>query len=394
MKRVAIVFEEDIFNQKGTFVSKLERARQLSENPELEVDVFCIQLSYGPIEKLVLGKRFLGDKEERKIGRPESLNFKGLTYNMIWKSYGISDHFLFFKLGLKPIFYPRFLKARAELFKGYDFISAHSFEGALLAREAKRRFGVPFSVTWHGSDIHTKPFKYPCIRKETAELIAAADINYFVSRSLLDVSETIGPGNKTVLFNGVDPAFQKRGEVERQYLRSKNGVQGARVVAFIGNLFPIKQAGLLPKIFASMNREGLKFWVIGDGPLRPEIEAGAAGLDIRFFGDVPHEQVPALMNCIDLLVLPSKAEGLPLVLAEALSSGCKAVGSLTGGIPEVIGEKNCVPLNPDTEAFTRAFAAKATEILFDEGAPVFERERFSWKAISREEVSHILQLSK
>lgn len=394
MKRVAIVFEEDIFRQKGTFVSKLERARNLSENPALEVDVFCIQLSYGPIEKLFLGKRFIGDKEESKMGRPEELTFKALTYRMIWKSYGIADHFLFYKLGLKPIFYPRFLKSRSYLLKDYDYISAHGFEGALLAREANRRFGVPFSVTWHGSDIHTKPFRYPCIRKDTAELIAAADINYFVSQSLLDISESIGPGCKKVLFNGVSPEFRKMGELERQHLRDENGVGKSKIVAFVGNLFPVKQAELLPGIFAAMKKDGLKFWVIGDGPLRGKIEEESSSLDIRFFGDVPHEQMPSLMNCIDLLVLPSKAEGLPLVLAEALSSGCKAVGSLTGGIPEVIGEQNCVPLSPDTEAFIEAFAKKATEILFDEGAQSFDRERFDWEIISQEEASHILQSSK
>ncbi len=55
------------------------------------------------------------------------------------------------------------------------------------------------------------------------------------------------------------------------------------------------------------------------------------------------------------MVLPSLDEGLPLVLIEALSSGCNAVGSLTGGIPEVIGEENCISLDAD---FIRNFADK------------------------------------
>ena len=46
MKRVAIVFEEDIFNQKGTFHAKLERVRHLAARPELEVEVFCVQVRW------------------------------------------------------------------------------------------------------------------------------------------------------------------------------------------------------------------------------------------------------------------------------------------------------------------------------------------------------------
>ena len=393
MKRVAIVFEEDIFNQKGTFFAKLERARHLAENPALEVDVFCIQLGYGFVERSILGKRFLDGKEERQLGRPHTLTFKGLPYNIIWKSYGILDHFLFYKLGLKPWFFPRFLSRKSELLKGYDFVSAHGFEGALMAREAKRRYGIPFSVTWHGSDIHTKPFKYPCIRPDTAALIAEADINFFVSEALLKTSEQLGPGNKTVLCNGVDPAFRRMSDEERKQVRVRYGLNDEKVVAFVGNLFPIKQAGLLPEIFAKMRRKGLTFWIIGDGPLRAEIEKKSAP-DIRLFGDLPHESLPEMMNCIDLLLLPSKAEGLPLVLAEALSSGCKAVGSLVGGIPEVIGEAACVPLNADSDLFTSAFAEKALQVLSEDKAPFFDRERFDWREISSQEARFILQSSK
>ena len=47
----------------------------------------------------------------------------------------------------------------------------------------------------------------------------------------------------------------------------------------------------------------------------------------------------------DVLILPSINEGLPLTVVEGLACGCNVVGSLVGGIPEVIGEDNCVDLN-------------------------------------------------
>ena len=123
MKRVAIVFEEDIFNQKGTFHAKLERVRHLAARPELEVEVFCVQVRYTWIERLLLGKRWLEGVSERRLGRPERLDFDGVSYRMLWMPYSILDHFLFFKLGRRPLFYPRFLRRKAALLKGFDWLS-------------------------------------------------------------------------------------------------------------------------------------------------------------------------------------------------------------------------------------------------------------------------------
>ena len=66
------------------------------------------------------------------------------------------------------------------------------------------------------------------------------------------------------------------------------------------------------------------------------------------------------MNCIDLLVLPSLNEGLPLVCAEALRCGANVVGSDAGGIAEVIGADSVVPL---CDAFVDTLAEMALSYL-------------------------------
>ena len=75
---------------------------------------------------------------------------------------------------------------------------------------------------------------------------------------------------------------------------------------------------------------------------------------ISFFGNQSSPVMPDIMNCIDVLVLPSLNECLPLVCAEALSCGAAVVGSDVGGIAEVIGSVNVVPLvSPnDNDVFT------------------------------------------
>ena len=390
MKRVAIVFEEDIFNQKGTFHAKLERARHLAARPELEVEVFCVQVRYTWIERLLLGKRWLEGVSERRLGRPERLDFDGVSYRMLWMPYSILDHFLFFKLGRRPLFYPRFLRRKAALLKGFDWISAHSFEGAFLAREAQRLYGTPYSVSWHGSDIHTKPFKYPCIREETASLMALAKMNFFVSRALLETSDQIGLGAKQVLYNGVDAVFYPYPAERRQLLKRAEGLEGQRVVAFVGNLFPVKQAEHLPAIFRQMAAPDIRFWIIGDGPLRGEIEA-RSGDTVRFWGDVPHSRMPEILNMVDLVILPSRNEGFGMVLAEALACGCKAVGTRVGGIPEIIGEAASVPLGED---FVHRFSSVALSILEGPQNAFYTRARFDWVKIAQEEMLFILQNTK
>ena len=90
-------------------------------------------------------------------------------------------------------------------------------------------------------------------------------------------------------------------------------------------------------------------------------------------------QMPALMNCINVLVLPSLNEGMPLVTMEALNCGCNAVGSRVGGIPEILGEENTVPLGQD---FTSQMAQKICEFLLEPKDQLHGRG-FGWDATAR-----------
>lgn len=385
MKRIAVVFEEEIFDQKGSFRAKLERCRQLMRQSGFETDVWCIQLRYSWIERRLLGKRTLNGVSEVELGCPDTIDFGGVTFRMLWLRYSIVDHFLFFKLRVRPWFYPAFLRRKTRLFGQYDLISAHGFEGAFLAREAEKAYGIPYCVSWHGSDIHTKPFKYRCIRGLTASLLAGARMNFFVSRALLDKSEEVGPGKKMVLYNGCDASFRRLPDAERAALRSRNGVpDDTLIIGFAGSLVPVKNAELLPELFGriqAMSARKMEFWILGDGPLRSVIQRKMQ-VPCRFWGNVPMGEMPGLFNAMDLIVLPSQREALSLVLIEAVSCGCKAVGSAVGGIPEVLGPEYCVPLG---EAFAERFARKAIQVL-GSGEEQKVPGEMSWLATARKEI--------
>jgi len=114
---------------------------------------------------------------------------------------------------------------------------------------------------------------------------------------------------------------------------------------------------------AEVRRRGLEFTVAcaGDGALRDALEARAAELGlaghVRFLGRV--EDVGPLLLAADAVLLPSRWEGLPLTLLEALARGRPVVASAVGGVPEVVEDGVSGRLVPPGDAAALADALEA-----------------------------------
>jgi glycosyltransferase involved in cell wall biosynthesis len=80
--------------------------------------------------------------------------------------------------------------------------------------------------------------------------------------------------------------------------------------------------------------------ISGDGPdlprLRQRVIRKGLGNRVTFTGWTPHQDVPALMSRHDVLLFPSKYEGYPLALIEAMAAGCVPVASRLSGITDAI----------------------------------------------------------
>ncbi len=117
---------------------------------------------------------------------------------------------------------------------------------------------------------------------------------------------------------------------------------------------------------------------------------------IRFAGEVPHEQIPGLLDDHDIFVLPSitlpsgETEGLGTVLLEAMAAGLPVVGTNVGGIPDIIrdGENGLLVPERAPEAIARAVERITTDTSLRErlaqSALRDVRRRFSWEVIARE----------
>jgi glycosyltransferase involved in cell wall biosynthesis len=81
-----------------------------------------------------------------------------------------------------------------------------------------------------------------------------------------------------------------------------------------------------------------KFVLVGDGAERPKLEqqVGQAGLEKNFLFLGLRQDVPELLACCDLSVLPSEAEGLPNSVLESMAAGLPVVATRVGGTPEII----------------------------------------------------------
>ncbi len=116
----------------------------------------------------------------------------------------------------------------------------------------------------------------------------------------------------------------------------------------VGRLAPQKDFGtLIAAATAWADRVPQPLLVIaGDGPMAGELEirAQTLGVDVRFLG--PRNDVPALLAAADVFALPSRWEGQPLILQEALRAGRPIVATDVGGVRDLTGDDAALLVPP------------------------------------------------
>jgi glycosyltransferase involved in cell wall biosynthesis len=241
-----------------------------------------------------------------------------------------------------------------------DVIHAQSVLWAgVLAAHLKRRFGVPFVVTEHSSAYREGLVgAFQC--RLTTEVLRAADVRTFVSPQLgegmeAQFGEVARPWRWTP--NLVDERFRPAGSDEAR-------TRVPFVFLSVGMLVWYKGYPDLLHAFALRFRgdPGMRLRIVGDGPLRPELEGLTQELGISsqvdFLGALDRERVLTEMQGADALVHPSPFETFGIVLAEALACGLPVVAASEGGPRSIIHEGNGMLVPPqDREALAGAMAA-------------------------------------
>ncbi len=141
------------------------------------------------------------------------------------------------------------------------------------------------------------------------------------------------------------------------------------VIGFFGRL--VEQKGLLVLLDALAGLDApWRLYLVGDGPLRPALEARVAALGltgrVTFDPGVPSAQMPAYLRRMDAVVLPSLTrpnwkEQFGRILIEAMSCGVPVVGSDSGEIPHVIGAAGLVAREGDAADWRARLARLAAD---------------------------------
>nr|WP_246606657.1 glycosyltransferase [Lysobacter antarcticus] len=167
-----------------------------------------------------------------------------------------------------------------------------------------------------------------------------------------------------VLLNGIPTRRFASGAEARRAARTILGVApDAMLVGAVGRLVALKHHRLLLELMPALAAAcpAVELVLLGDGPLRAELEALADSLSIRgrvhFLG--ARANVAQLLPALDVFALPSLTEGLSIALLEAGAAGLAIVATAVGGNPEIVSDGRTGLLVPpdDREATREALEA-------------------------------------
>ncbi len=209
---------------------------------------------------------------------------------------------------------------------------------AYLARAMLSPLRLPFVTTLHGTDITLVGVDrsyLPITRFSIEQSDGVTAISEYLRRVTL--RELNIQRSVEVIPNFVNcDVFQP---ADANCRRGEFAPQGEPVLVHLSNFRPVKRIPDVIDIFAIVRAEiPAKLLLIGDGPERTIAEwlVREKGLmkDVYFLGK--QNQVQELLNCADVLLLPSEIESFGLAALEGMACGVPAVCSEVGGLPEVI----------------------------------------------------------
>jgi glycosyltransferase involved in cell wall biosynthesis len=231
-----------------------------------------------------------------------------------------------------------------------QILHLHGYGAATFGRLAARIVGIPAIVHEHMYDA-----KIPVYQKLADRVLSGSTAwSIAVSRSVRDflINDRSFPQETLeIIYNGAPLSIAtKNGKRSNESelppgetWREKLGIPMAnRVVAVVGRLHLIKghtyflQAAR--KVLASCDRA--TFLVVGDGQLMEALqeESRKLGIEDHVIFSGYCAEVPALLQEVDIKVISSLSEGIPLTLFEAMAAGCPVVSTNVGGIAEILEE--------------------------------------------------------
>jgi glycosyltransferase involved in cell wall biosynthesis len=297
------------------------------------------------------------------------------------------------RLGLPFLLAAFWLRAGA-LARASDVLHAHWIPAGLVALTSWAR--RPTVVTVWGSDVAL--LRMPLLGRIARRILRRAASLIAVSGAMARELVALGlPADRvSVVLTAIDPL--ERPASSRAELRTKLGLPHERPLAlFLGRLSPVKGPDVLIEA-VKLVRERVPravFVLTGEGQLRAPLDAAVHEHHLQehvlFAGAVPRERVGEYLAACDLLVLPSRSEGLPHAVLEAMAFSLPVVASAVGGVPEVVENGLSGVLVPPEDP--PALAGGLERLMGDlelcerfgaAGRAAFERREHTWDRVARD----------
>jgi len=240
---------------------------------------------------------------------------------------------------------PAAIVAMAKVMKErkVQIVHTHMYHGNTYGRIAALIAGVPVIIsTVHTINSH-RGFKRHLLNRllsrYTDRIIA---VSKAVRRDLIE-QDHIPKDKIALLYNGIDyKRFQS--SISKEEAKKRLGfMESEFIIGTVGRLEPPKGQRYLLEAASDLLKEfpQIRLLLIGDGKLRRTLEDHGNQLGLQgkqtYLGI--RRDIPQILRAMDIFVLPSIREGLPIALLEAMASGCPCIASAVGGVPEVIEEQ-------------------------------------------------------
>ncbi len=228
----------------------------------------------------------------------------------------------------------KFLKA-----KDIDVLHTHCYKSSLIGLLAVKQLRIPIMATAHGyTDVTHKVSLY--------EKLDRFILRYFIDCVVVVADKVLGgviKGRKRIIPNGLNiERFQKDDELRAQQRKRYLIEDHHRVVGCVGRLSKEKNQMLLLKAVTALIEvdERIRVLLVGDGPEKNTLVdyCETAGISKKVIWTGLLDDVASIYQAMDVFVLSSLTEGVPLTLLEAMASQVPVVATNVGGIPEIIND--------------------------------------------------------
>lgn len=220
-----------------------------------------------------------------------------------------------------------------------NIVHAAGLKGILVGRWAARKTGV--SCIAHLHDANPAGALASLLHRRTADW---DDCCICISRAVAQYGTAIlgiPAARMAVLHNPLPPnAGEPADPFLVESLRRDWALMGKHVLLVLGRLSPEKGHALLIEQGANWlrNHPDTVLWIVGEGEERPRLERLIAHvrLETQVLLAGQQENIPAVLQTADTVLIPSLQEGLSYVALEAMASGCPVAAFAVGGVPEII----------------------------------------------------------